>query len=102
MKREEKETVRNLLIESYIQYQDFVEQDRWEKYLEEVKTAVDNEQIDALLIAKSGDTILGTVQLLPSSDLAYDEATLHIVHTISHFRADHPDGRGVGSASKQL
>jgi len=102
MKREEKETVRNLLIESYIQYQDFFEQDRWEKYLEEVKTAVDNEQIDALLIAKSGDTILGTVQLFPSSDLAYDEPTLHIEHPIIRFLAVHPDGRGLGIASKLL
>lgn len=102
MKEGEKEAVRDLLIESYIQYQEAFEPERWEKYFEEVKAAVDNEQIDTLIVARSGNRILGTVQLFRSSDLAYDEPTLQIEHPIIRFLAVHPDGRGLGIAKKLL
>lgn len=102
MKKEEKEEVRQLLIDSYIQYKNSFEKERWETYFEEVKAAVDNEKIDKLMIAKSGDKVLGTMQLFQSSDVAYDVPELQIHHPIIRFLAVHPEGRGLGIARKLL
>lgn len=101
-KRTEIETIRNLLVDSYIQYKDEFEPERWERYFKELKMAVDNEQIDSLLVAKSKDTILGTVQLFPNGTVAYDDPTLEINHPIIRFLAVHPKGRGLGIAKKLL
>lgn len=101
-KRTEVETIRNLIVDSYIQYKDEFESERWERYFQELITAVDNEQIDSLLVAKSKNTILGTVQLFPNGTVAYGEPTLKMNHPIIRFLAVHPKGRGLGIAKKLL
>lgn len=101
-KQTEKDTIRKLLMESYLQYEADFASERWERYYEELKTAVDNEYIDQLLVAKSKDTMLGTVQLFPNATVAYEEAPLIMNHPIIRFLAVHPDGRGLGIARKLL
>lgn len=101
-KRTEKETIRKVLVDSYIQYKHEFESVRWERYFKELKTAVDNELIDLLLVAKSKETILGTVQLFPNGRAAYGDLELQLNHPIIRFLAVHPKGRGLGIAKKLL
>ncbi len=102
MKLSELELVRQLLIESYQEYEEKFEQDRWERYMEELTASVDNEKIDRLYIAKYKDDIVGTMQLFRSAKEAYQVSDLEIDAPIIRFLAVHPRGRGEGTARKLL
>ncbi|MBO1002760.1 GNAT family N-acetyltransferase [Pseudogracilibacillus auburnensis] len=102
IEEEERELVRQLIIESYRQYEHFFEKDRWENYLAELKASVDNEKIDKLLIATNRGNIVGTMQIFLSSDDAYDVPDIQINEPIIRFLAVHPNGRGLGIARKLI
>ncbi|WP_160719317.1 GNAT family N-acetyltransferase [Bacillus sp. USDA818B3_A] len=100
---EEKETVRKLLVESYQQYEhEYNNAQVWEEYLTNIKASVDNPDVEKILIAKSEDKILGTLQLFSSSDKAYQRPELQISSPIIRLLAVHPDARGRGIAQELL
>ncbi|MEH7419406.1 GNAT family N-acetyltransferase [Neobacillus drentensis] len=103
LKSEEKETVRQLLVESYQQYkQAYKSPQVWEEYLTNIKASVDNPNVEKILIAKSDDKILGTLQLFLSSDKAYQRPELQIYSPIIRLLAVHPEARGHGIAQELL
>ncbi|MEH7334686.1 GNAT family N-acetyltransferase [Neobacillus drentensis] len=100
---DEKETVRNLLVESYQQYEDaYTNPQVWETYLTNIKGSVDNPDVEKILIAKSDDKILGTLQLFLSSEKAYQRPELQIFSPIVRLLAVHPEARGRGIAQELL
>ncbi|MBT2654735.1 GNAT family N-acetyltransferase [Bacillus sp. ISL-18] len=99
LKEEEKETVRQLLVESYQQYEhEYQSAQVWEEYLRNIKASVDNPDVEKILIAKSEDQILGTLQLFLSSDKAYQKPELQISSPVIRLLAVHPEARGQGIA----
>lgn len=102
MEESELELVRQVLVESYVQYKEHFERDAWETYFLQVKASVENENIDKLYIAQYEDEIVGTMQLFRSSDEAYDLPELDIQAPIIRFLAVHPHGRGLGVAKKLI
>lgn len=98
----EKEIVRSLLIESYRQYEKEFSKERWEIYFSEVKQAVDYNGIDKIYVALLNEEIIGTVQLFPHSDIAYDDFDHKINGPIIRFLAVHPNGRGRGVGQRLL
>ncbi|MDQ6598697.1 GNAT family N-acetyltransferase [Bacillus salipaludis] len=100
---EEKEAVRQLLVESYQQYKYEYNNARvWEEYLTNIKASVDNPEVEKILIAKSNDNILGTLQLFLSSEKAYQRPELQIFSPIIRLLAVHPEARGRGIAQELL
>ncbi|MDN3016906.1 GNAT family N-acetyltransferase [Paenibacillus sp. BSR1-1] len=100
---DEKETVRNLLVESYQQYEGaYTNPQVWEAYLKNIKESVDNPDVEKILIAKSDDKILGTLQLFLSSEKAYQRPELQIFSPIVRLLAVHPEARGRGVAQELL
>lgn len=100
---EEKEAVRQLLVESYQQYKNEYKNARvWEEYLTNIKASVDNPEVEKILIAKSNDYILGTLQLFLSSEKAYQRPDLQIFSPIIRLLAIHPEARGRGIAQELL
>jgi len=99
LKEVEKETVRQLLVESYQQYQhEYNSAQVWEEYLINIKASVDNPDVEKILIAKNENQILGTLQLFLSSDKAYQRPELQIFSPIIRLLAVHPEARGQGIA----
>ena len=58
--------------------------------------------MDKILIAKSDDKILGTLQLFLSSEKAYQRPELQIFSPIIRLLAVHPEARGRGIAQELL
>jgi GNAT superfamily N-acetyltransferase len=103
IKEEEKEKVRHLLVESYQQYaHTYTNQESWKEYLVNIKASVDNPDVDKILVAKSGQQILGTLQLFESSEKAYQRPELYIFSPIIRLLAVHPTARGRGVAQELL
>jgi GNAT superfamily N-acetyltransferase len=103
MLEEDKESVRQLLIESYRQYeQDYQNPEVWSEYLKNIAASVDNPDVDRILVAKSDQDILGTLQLFDSSEKAYNRPELNIFSPIVRLLAVHPKARGRGIAKKLL
>ncbi|EIJ82272.1 GCN5-related N-acetyltransferase [Bacillus methanolicus PB1] len=103
MLEEDKDLVRQLLIESYRQYEpDFQNQEVWSEYLGNIAESVDNPDVDRILVAKNGQDILGSLQLFDSSEKAYDRPELNIFSPIVRLLAVHPKARGRGIAKKLL
>lgn len=103
LKEEEKETVRQLLVESYQQYEHAYKSVQvWEEYLTNIIASVDNPNVEKILIAKSDDKILGTLQLFLSSEKAYQRPELRIFSPIIRLLAVHPEARGHGIAQELL
>jgi GNAT superfamily N-acetyltransferase len=100
---EEKETVRRLLIESYQQYEhSYTNPEAWKGYLKNISASVDNPHVDKILVAKSDQSILGTLQLFESSEKAYQRPELQIFSPIIRLLAVHPNARGLGVAQELL
>jgi GNAT superfamily N-acetyltransferase len=96
---EEVETVRRLLVESYQQYEHaYKDPQLWDDYLTNIKASVDNPDVKKILVAKSEEHILGTLQLFESSDKAYQKPELEIFSPIIRLLAVHPQARGLGVA----
>lgn len=102
MAEAEKELVRQLLVESYVQYKQNFEREVWETYFSQVKCSIENENITKLYIAKYHNDIVGTIQLYRSSDEAYENPELDINAPIIRFLAVHPRYRGLGTAKKLI
>ncbi|WP_379968020.1 GNAT family N-acetyltransferase [Ectobacillus sp. sgz5001026] len=100
---EEKEAVRRLLVESYQQYEDsYTNPNVWNEYLANIKSSVDNPDVDKILVAKSDQIILGTLQLFQSSEKAYQKPELQIFSPIIRLLAVHPQARGRGVAQELI
>lgn len=100
---EEKEAVRRLLVESYQQYEDsYTNPNVWNEYLVNIKASVDNPDVDKILVAKSDQIILGTLQLFQSSEKAYQKPELQIFSPIIRLLAVHPQARGRGVAQELI
>lgn len=99
---QEKQLIPQLLLDSYKQYEQAFERERWKNYVQELKKAPENKYIDKFLIAKQQDRIIGTVQLFQSSYEAYGLTNLDIHDPIIRFLAVHPNGRGLGVAKKLI
>jgi GNAT superfamily N-acetyltransferase len=103
IKEEEKEEVRRILVESYQQYaHSYTNHDLWIEYLSNIKASVDNPDVDKILVAKSNQQILGTLQLFESSEKAYQRPELNIFSPIIRLLAVHPTARGRGVAQELL
>ena len=99
----EKEDVRHLLVESYGQYeQEFSNPEHWQAYLSSIRASVDSPDVDQILVAKSNQHILGTLQLFQSSEKAYGRPELQITSPIIRLLAVHPQARGRGIAQELL
>jgi GNAT superfamily N-acetyltransferase len=103
IREEEKEQVRNLLVESYQQYEhSYKNPESWNMYLENIKASVDNPNVDKILVAKSNQDILGSLQLFHSSEKAYLKPELEIFSPIVRLLGVHPHARGRGVAQELL
>lgn len=100
---EEKEVVRQVLIESYQQYQhEYPNPQVWQDYLADITTSVDNSKVDKILVAKSNQEIVGTLQLFGSSETAYGRPELQIFSPIIRLLGVHPKARGLGVAQELI
>jgi len=100
---QDKEETRKVLLESYEQYQHtFEDLDDWHSYYEAIKVSLDNPHIESVLVAKSEDQILGTLQIYGSSEHAYDRPELNIQGPIIRLLGVHPEARGKGIATELL
>ena len=103
IREEEKEQVRNLLVESYQQYEhSYRNPESWNMYLENIKASVDNPNVDKILVARSNQDILGSLQLFHSSEKAYSKPELKIFSPIVRLLGVHPHARGRGVAQALL
>ena len=100
---EDKEAVRQLLVESYAQYEsDYKDPTVWQSYLKDIHNAVDNPNVAKTLVAKHDSAIVGSMQLFQSSVQAYDGWEVKIASPIIRMLAVHPDARGLGVAQELL
>lgn len=100
---EDKEEVRRILVESYLEYEtEYTDPQVWKDYLEEIKASVDNPKVDKILVAKSGKEVLGSLQLFRSSEQAYGIPELDIQAPIVRLLGVHPKARGRGVAQELL
>lgn len=100
---EDKEIVRRVLIESYQQYEsDYANPQVWKDYLAEITASIDNPKVDKILVAKSHQDVLGTLQLFQSSETAYEKPELEIFSPIIRLLGVHPEARGRGVAQELL
>lgn len=103
LQEEEKELVRQVLVESYQQYENkYASPEIWEEYLQQIRASIDNPQVDKILVAKSNQDVLGTLQLFESSEKAYGISELQIFSPIIRLLAVHPKARGQGVAQTLL
>lgn len=99
---QERVAVRDVILTSYQQYEEVFAAERWQRYVKELKAAVDHKDTDIFIIAKVAEQIIGTMQLFCTAKEAYHEATLQIEHPIIRFLAVHPQARGLGVAKRLL
>ena len=103
IREDEKEQVRNLLVKSYQQYEhSYKDPEIWKMYLENIQSSVDNPDVDKILVAKSNQDILGSLQLFQSSEKAYARPELEIFSPIIRLLGVHPEARGRGVAQELL
>ncbi|MFB6466960.1 GNAT family N-acetyltransferase [Cytobacillus sp. Hz8] len=103
LKEDDKEVVRNLLVNSYQEYEpQYSNPEVWKSYIAEIKASVDNPNLDKILVAKNHHHILGTLQLFQSSEKAYGLPELEIFAPIVRLLAVHPAARGKGVAQQLL
>lgn len=100
--KQEKPLIGQLLLESYQQYEQFFERERWKNYEQELKNAAENKYIDKFFVAQYKDQLIATIQLFRTSFEAYGLDSLDIDQPIIRFLAVHPNGRGLGIAKKLL
>src|SRR5690625_4281374 len=93
---EDVEAVRQLLIESYQQYEHYFTPQAWEEYSHRIVSSIDNPNVDIILVAKHEQQVVGTLQLFRSGVQAYEIPELQILAPIIRLVAVHPDARGRG------
>lgn len=93
----DKETVKELLVNSYLQYQDtFEDSGFWEKYLDDIKAAVEDSEVEEIFVSKYKGEIVGTASLYANSDTAYKDSNFGIKYTLLRYLAVLPNYRGLG------
>lgn len=102
LKEADKEAVAELLVESYVQYESDFSTEVWQEYLESIKQSLNNPAIDRVLVAKSEEELLGTLQLFTNSEAAYQNPNIGIVDPIVRLLAVSPGARGKGVAQALL
>ncbi len=99
----DKEALRQLLLEGYKQYeQELTDEEAWLDYVENIKSSIDNPNIDRILVAKQDGKVIGTLQLFKNADAAYGRPELDIHAPIVRLLAVHPEARGQGVAKALL
>ncbi|MDQ0206541.1 GNAT family N-acetyltransferase [Alkalicoccobacillus murimartini] len=99
LQNEDKDIVKELLIDSYSQYEEvFRSPEAWENYLQNIKSSLDNPNVEQILVAKQGQNILGSIQFFESGEKAYQRPELDIQHPVVRLLAVHPNARGLGVA----
>lgn len=102
LKVTEKEAVIQLLLESYEQYANDYSTEGWQEYVKNIKASLQNPNIDRILVAKSGEKILGSLQLFENAAAAYQVSSIEITNPIIRLLAVSPDARGKGIAQALL
>lgn len=98
----EKEAVIQLLLESYEQYANDFSPEGWQEYVRSIKASLENPNIDQVLVAKSGEKILGSLQLFENAVAAYQNTSIEITNPIIRLLAVSPEARGKGIAQALL
>lgn len=103
LSEEDKEATRNVLVASYEQFKNsYTNIEDYYTYIGEIKESLDNPNLDRVLVAKSDNDVLGTLQIFPSSEAAYGKPELGIHAPIIRLLGVHPSARGKGIARKLL
>lgn len=103
LSEEDKEATRNVLVASYEQYKNsYTNIEDYCTYIGEIKKSLDNPNLDRVLVAKSDNDVLGTLQIFLSSEAAYGQPELGIHAPIIRLLGVHPSARGKGIARKLL
>ena len=103
LSEEDKEATRNVLVASYKQYKNsYTNIEDYYTYIGEIKKSLDNPNLDRVLVAKSGDEVLGTLQIFLSSEAAYGRPEIEIHAPIVRLLGVHPSVRGKGIARRLL
>ncbi|MBM7608569.1 ribosomal protein S18 acetylase RimI-like enzyme [Lysinibacillus composti] len=100
---QDKEGVRELLVKSYLQYQgSYTDPNFWEKYLADIKGAVEDPEVEEIFVAKYNGEIVGSASLYASSDTAYKGSQYGVNYTLLRYLAVSPNHRGLGIARSLL
>lgn len=103
LQESEKDILKQLLVEGYSQYQNSYQKlQDWLDYAENLKKSVDDPSVDKILVAREGETILGSLQLFTDSKAAYGRPELEIFSPIIRMLAVRPKARGKGIAQALL
>lgn len=98
----EKEMVKEVLLRSYAQYEEYFSKPKWINYLHELETASKHTGIDYFILAKINKKIIGSLQVYKNGEAAYDERAPEINYPVIRFLAVDPKARGKGIARKLL
>ncbi|MGG0028257.1 GNAT family N-acetyltransferase [Bacillus safensis] len=100
--KEDHEAIRNVLIKSYAQYAPQFTEEGWQDYSAALAAAVDNPNMELMLVAEFDGKVVGTLQMFRSSEQAYDNPEMGITSAIVRFLGVDPDVRGKGIAESLL
>ncbi|MEY9092617.1 GNAT family N-acetyltransferase [Paenibacillus sp. RC84] len=98
----DREAVRAVMLEAYLQYADVMSAQRWQQYREDIGGAADKGNPVARLVAEAEGKIVGTVQLFVSSEAAYGRPELEIYTPIIRYLSVSPEARGRGVATELI
>ncbi|MCF3943713.1 GNAT family N-acetyltransferase [Oceanobacillus alkalisoli] len=93
---DEAEILRQVLSESYQQYERYYSPQGWKDYSRKIVSSVDSPNVDKILVAKRNQEIIGSLQLFKSSEKAYGNPELEIQAPIIRLLAVLPRARGYG------
>ncbi|MFS0655434.1 GNAT family N-acetyltransferase [Bacillus sp. 179-C3.3 HS] len=96
------DAIRQVLIKSYAQFEPQFTEEGWQNYAAALKGAVDNPNMELMLVAELEEKVVGTLQMFRSSEKAYDKPELGITSPIIRFLGVDPDVRGKGIAELLL
>ncbi|MGG1252931.1 GNAT family N-acetyltransferase [Brevibacillus agri] len=99
---QDRERIKQHLLDAHQQYEQHLSVDRWTRYKEEIAESAEGRQTIAFLVADWGGEIVGSVQLFASSQAAYDRPELEIHSPIIRFLAVSPQARGNGIAARLI
>ena len=100
--KEDHEAIRHVLIKSYSQYEPQFTEEGWQNYSAALRAAVDNPNMELMLVAELEGKVVGTLQMFRSSEQAYDKPEMGITSAIVRFLGVDPDVRGKGIAESLL
>ena len=83
--KEDHEAITRVLIKSYAQYEPQFTEEGWQNYSAALAAAVDNPNMELMLVAELGGKVVGTLQMFRSSEQAYDKPEMGITSAIVRF-----------------